>query len=101
MERIFLKYGTVTGVVISEKNGGSALVEFLEKRKNLQRPSHIEKTRNGSSNKGKGGISKEERGRWVGISENVVHDMTFKILRDKKANNSINSIRTFKDHNYE
>ena len=30
LERIFLKYGTVTGVVISEKNGGSALVEFQD-----------------------------------------------------------------------
>ena len=28
LERIFLKYGTVTGIVISEKKGGSALVEF-------------------------------------------------------------------------
>ena len=27
--------------------------------------------------------SKEERGRWVGISESVGHDMTFKILTDK------------------
>ena len=28
LERIFLKYGTVSGIVISEKKGGSALVEF-------------------------------------------------------------------------
>ena len=28
LERIFLKYGTVTGFVISEKKDGSALVEF-------------------------------------------------------------------------
>jgi len=28
LERIFLKYGTVTGIVISEKKDGSALVEF-------------------------------------------------------------------------
>ena len=27
--------------------------------------------------------SKEERGRWIGISENVGHDVTFKILSDK------------------
>lgn len=28
LERIFLKYGTVTAIVINEKKGGSALVEF-------------------------------------------------------------------------
>ena len=28
MERIFLKYGTETGIVISEKKDGSALLEF-------------------------------------------------------------------------
>ena len=28
LERIFLKYGTETGIVISEKKDGSALVEF-------------------------------------------------------------------------
>lgn len=28
MEKIFTKYGTVTGVVVNEKKGGSALVEF-------------------------------------------------------------------------
>ena len=28
MERIFLKYGAVSGIVINQKKGGSALVEF-------------------------------------------------------------------------
>jgi hypothetical protein len=30
LERIFTKYGPVTGVVVNEKKGGSALVEFAD-----------------------------------------------------------------------
>ena len=30
MEKIFNKYGNVSGVVVNEKKGGSALVEFEE-----------------------------------------------------------------------